>query len=449
MNLRARCSLLLALAALAARAEDDFARAESLRKAGLGYGAFFHQAQVIGEGPSHPRFFEALAEAAAIAEESGDELVAPSVFDRVDRAQLRRLPPEALGRVASMLALLDYRAGKLDEAEQLLALAPKAPQPRYLAGLVQQRKDPGQAEQTFRALAADERAPRELRELAHLALGRVLYGMRRYREASAEYGKLPRFSRHWDEALFEGAYADLQAEDPGAALGRLQSLHSPHLSDEFAPESQNLAAIVYQRRCLYPQAREAIATFDRIYLPIRKQVERVLQDTPPMEMFWQMLEPGDHRLPSPVQRHLAKNERVAAMVGLLQRLKREEQQLRSGALSSTAEGKDLLELYARHEELVAQLAGKFIRGRLADLAHLVEVLDADKEIIRFEVTKGEKEMLEARFDARGQLQGQPLLRPPMPGSGYEYWPFDGEYWPDEIGYYQVTLKDACPARREE
>ena len=99
--------------------------------------------------------------------------------------------------------------------------------------------------------------------------------------------------------------------------------------------------------------------------------------------------------------------------------------------------------------LVAQLAGKFIRGRLVDLAHLVEVLDGDKEIIRFEVTKGENEMLEARFDARGQLQGQRLLRPPMPGSGYEYWPFDGEYWPDEIGYYEVTLKDACPARREQ
>jgi hypothetical protein len=276
-----------------------------------------------------------------------------------------------------------------------------------------------------------------------------LYALRRYREASDEYGKLPRFSRHWDEALFEGAYADLMADDPGAALGKLQSLHSPHLSDEFAPESLNLGAIIYQRSCLYPQAREAIAAFDREYVPMRGELQRILQETPPMEMFWQMIEPRDRRLPSPVQRHLQKNERVAAMVGYLERLDREELRIDAGPLARSPQAQELHDLYARQKNLVAQLAGKFIRGRLSDLSHLIEVLDGDKEVIRFEVTKGEKEMLEARFDARGQLEGQRLLRPPMPASGYEYWPFDGEYWPDEIGYYAITLKDACPARREE
>jgi hypothetical protein len=37
----------------------------------------------------------------------------------------------------------------------------------------------------------------------------------------------------------------------------------------------------------------------------------------------------------------------------------------------------------------------------------------------------------------------------MPQTGHEYWPFDGEYWPDEIGYYRYTVKDACPRSKEE
>ena len=445
MNILLHISLIAALSAPPHPAQDEFSNAESLRKAGLSYAAFFHDVQVIDAGPSQQRFLDAVEAAASIAEESRDELVAPSILDRIDEAQLARLSSEARGRVASMLALLRYRAGKQDEAAALLKLAPDVPQSRYLAGLLQQARAPETALRTFRAVADDERAPANLRELSWLAIGRTLYGLRRYREASDAYRTLPRFSRHWDEALFEGAYADFMAGDPGAALGRLQSLHSPHLSDEFVPESLNLAAIVYQRQCLFPQARETIARFDREYPPMRRELERILQQTTSIETFWEMVEAGDRRLPPPVRKRLEKNERVAAMVSYLQRLRAEEQRIDS----RMPEANELRDLYRRHEALVAQLAGKFIRGRLADLAHLIEVLDRDKDIVRFEVTKGEKEMLEARLDPTAGLDAQRLLRPPMPPSGYEYWPFDGEYWPDEIGYYAVTLKDACPARRPE
>jgi len=77
------------------------------------------------------------------------------------------------------------------------------------------------------------------------------------------------------------------------------------------------------------------------------------------------------------------------------------------------------------------------------------VLQGDRELIAFETTKGEKEMLETRFDADAQLASQRLYRPAIPPTGHEYWPFDGEYWPDEIGFYRYTVKDACPAGRDE
>jgi hypothetical protein len=213
----------------------------------------------------------------------------------------------------------------------------------------------------------------------------------------------------------------------------------------------NLAAIIYHQRCLYPQVREVIARFNREYVPMKEQIKAIVDSNPGIDIYWQMLQPGYARLPEAVQHHLQKNERVEAMVGYIGRLDQETARVeRDSELAKSALGVDLLDLIGKQKALMAQVAGKFIKGRLADMAHLIEVLDGDKEIIGFETTKGEKEMLETSFNVKGQLNSQPLFRPIMPATGHEYWPFDGEYWPDEIGYYKYTLKDACaPKKREE
>ena len=436
------------------RATAGFHLAQTVRKLGYPFAAFSEYAQVLNAGPAHPFYGKALEAVAALTEELSDEVIGPNLLAKADKAEVAKLSPEARSRYAAAVALLDYRAGKYDEAEELIRwVRPATPgyaQARYLEGLLQQRKDPEQAVRTFRAVLEMPGESAGLKELAHLALGRTLYGLKRYQEAAAEYARLPRFSRHWDEGLFEGAYADLQSGDAGAALGKLHGLHSPHLSDEFAPESHNLAAIIYDQVCLYPQVREALARFEREYVPMKDRLKTVASANVPVEDFVRTLDAGDPRLPVPVRKHLAKNERVSSMLDYLGRLDREHQRLRGDQeLSRTALGKDLAEALARQRQLVTQVAGKFVQGRLADLQHLIEVLDGEKEIIGFETTKGEKEMIEARYDVKAALDAQPLFRPEMPQTGHEYWPFDGEYWPDEIGYYRYTLKDACPKKKEQ
>jgi hypothetical protein len=440
------------------RIKAGYYLAQSLNRLGQGLGAFYYYSQIIDSGPQHPYYYKAIEGAVAVIEQSGDELLGPSVLSKAYAEQFSRLPADVGAKVDYSIALLDYRAGKYGEAEQLLRDAGPAngtyPQALYLQGLLQQRKSPRDALQTFREVLAlqDSGKYRDLaglKELTHLAIGRSLYALQRFGEASAEYARLPRFSRHWDEALFEGAYADLMNGDPGGALGKLHSLHSPHLSDELAPESLNLTAVIYHQRCLYPQVREVIAEFNREYVPMKDQLKAILHSTEGTDAFWQMLQPGDARLPSAVQHYLRKNERVASMVGYLARLDAEAAQVKSNEeLSKSPLGPDLLDLIGKQKALMSLVAGKFIQGRLADLLRLIEVLDGDKEIVGFETAKGEKEMLEANLDVKQRLAVQSLSRPPMPQSGHEYWPFDGEYWPDEIGYYRYTIKDACGAAKK-
>jgi hypothetical protein len=435
--------------------EAEYFLAQSLARLGQGFSAFYHYGQIIEAGPGHPYYLEAIEGAVDETLKSRDEVLGPNVLSKAYNPEFRRLPPQVLAKVDYLIALLRFRAGKYEEAEGLLREAPSAgnasPQARYLEGLLQQRKAPLEAVQTLRSILALDGRPdlADLKELTHLALGRSLYGLQRFAEASREYGQLPRFSRHWDEALFEGAYADLMNDDPGGALGKLHGLHSPHLSDEFAPESLNLRAVIYHQRCLYPQVREVIADFNREYVPMKDQLRNIIHSTSATDAYWQMLQPGDARLPSAAQHHLQKNERVSAMVGYIARLDVEAAQVKaSEVLSQSPLGPDLLDLIGKQKALMSQVAGKFIQGRLADMARLIEVLDGDKEILAFETAKGEKEILEGNLDVKERLAAQPLGRPPMPESGHEYWPFDGEYWPDEIGYYRYTIKDACGALKK-
>jgi hypothetical protein len=434
-------------------AEAEFHLAQALERMGFSFSAFTHYAAIVSAGPANPYYLKAIDAAASAAERLRDDVVAPNLFEKAYGEPLSALAPQSLARIRTSLALLGYRAGRFEQATRLAEQVPPGtaayPQAQYLKGLLQERTDPQNAAATFRALAALPGAGGELKELAWIALGRTLYALHRYEEASAAYGNVPRFSRHWDEALFEGAYADLQKGDPGGALGKLHSLQSPHLSDEFVPESLNLMAILYQQRCLYRQVREVLAQFDSEYLPMRDQINELLRSGPALEEYWRMLQPADARLPRAVQRHLQKNERVASMRAYLATLDQEASRVRANPGLNAALKEELLDGIARQKQQSERLAGKFIQGRLADMARLIEVLEGDKELIDFETTKGEKEMLETRFDADAQLASQQLRRPGVPRDGQEYWPFDGEYWPDEIGYYRYTVKDACAGSKDE
>lgn len=444
------------------RFKAEYYLAQALNKLGLGFSSFFYYGQIIKYGPGHPYYFKAVEGAVNVTEAYNDEVLGPNVLNKAYNDQFARLPPQTLSQINYYIALLGYRAGRYSEAEQFLAGVPETSgawaQAQYLAGLLAQRTNPERAAKIFRGILElgterDYRDLASLRELSHLALGRTLYGLRRYSEAAEQYDALPRFSRHWDEALFEGAYADLQNDDPGSALGKLHSLHSPHLSDEFAPESENLAAIIYYENCLYPQVREAVGRFETEYVPMRDQVKTLLALNPSLDSWVTLVTGGTlegQSLPTAVQHHFQKNERISSMLGYVARLDQEAQRLSADdELAKSALGVDLLDLIGKQKALVVQVTGKFIKGRLLDMAHLIDVLDGEKEIIAFETTKGEKEFLEGDVNVRGKLAQQKLYRPEMPPTGHEYWPFDGEYWPDEIGYYKYTLKNACPIRKRE
>ena len=75
---------------------------------------------------------------------------------------------------------------------------------------------------------------------------------------------------------------------------------------------------------------------------------------------------------------------------------------------------------------------------------MIKNLANQGDIIRFESSKAEKNILEAHRDQSTILNQQTLKRPEVPGQDWNYWKFQGEFWLDEMGYYQYAVKNGCP-----
>ncbi|HET6983779.1 MAG TPA: hypothetical protein VFI53_16665, partial [Myxococcaceae bacterium] len=139
---------------------------------------------------------------------------------------------------------------------------------------------------------------------------------------------------------------------------------------------------------------------------------------------------------------LAAEPRIDAGLRLLRALDAER-----ATLTSAGGGSAALEQLDQVRSEAEQATAQAIHARLAEVSASLRDLLEQADVLRFEITKGEKELLDADVDQRKLLASRAL--PPLPtgGPADERWRVDGEWWSDEIGYERATLKDGCPVQK--
>src|SRR5262249_42730190 len=92
-----------------------------------------------------------------------------------------------------------------------------------------------------------------------------------------------------------------------------------------------------------------------------------------------------------------------------------------------------------------QATAQAIHGRLAEVSASLRDLLEQADVLRFEMTRGEKELLDADIDQRKLLASRPL--PPLPtgGPARDGGGGGGEALSYKSGVERATLKDGCPA----
>lgn len=447
----------------------EYFLALTLSKMGLHHAALMYDRFIIDQGPEHPYYLKAVENLLDVMDAIGDRQVIPSILDTQYNEKFAELPTDLINRINFLVALWSHQQRKLEDSESFLEAVPADaktyPRARYLRGVQVARaaQDAGeegaalytQASGLFDEVLKLENGEKvtfddlaELKELATLALARVRYAEGRFEEAMELYARIPRYSRHWRDALFEGAYAAFQNDDYGKALGLLHTLHSPVAKDQSLPESWLLKSYIYYFSCLFDDSKAALGQLQATYPELGKEIDTLLGAKREPEFFYDLLTKGtaDEVTLSPSLRNeLLADESLRSYRSYIVALETEVAQINqidewkvSGLQRALAESLD------QNRNIFRATAGRAVQRGIGRLKLDIELQDGNADIVRFEMAKREKDLLESGHDPERVLAGQRLGRPRMPASGAEYWEFDGEYWPDEVGYYQYTVKNACP-----
>jgi hypothetical protein len=446
------------------RMKSEYYLASSFQKKGMPVSAFIYYDTILRAGKTHPFHLKAVEGLVNVQDTLDDQYLIPSELNKYyDPEAWATLPAEILARVNFLIATIDNRRGKLDEGRDFAqAVPPEASvylKAQYLLGIIfadtrypgDTKKSQEDAINAFETVVNSKVAGQKdevlTKQLSLLGLGRVYYGLERFDKSSEAYQRVPRFSKYWDQALFENGFARYKNDDPGGGLGSLQALHAPQFAGAFQPESWYLKSVIYYESCLYEEAKAALAAFDELYLPMAEKLKPIVEaeQRDPAEYFKLVDVADSEKVPKAVLNFVRSNERMLGVFSMLKQIDVEKKMLEDNSAWRAARLSNELTTYLdSNRGTLQQVAGALAKNRLVEAYKQIKFFADQAEIVRFETSKAEKELAEAGVDQKAVLKKQAIYRPAMPAENWNYWKFQGEFWRDEIGYYQYTLKKGCP-----
>jgi tetratricopeptide (TPR) repeat protein len=472
--------------------EARFRQAVALARDGLYHSALGRFDEVLSRGAQGSRFFaNSLEWLFYLGRRTASE---SAVLSRVARFANEPIPPGFQDKFHTLLARYTYERGlALSEAGQAAESRKAYEEARRLASLVKGQEPPGlgsgeveasspadgnlvakarfvealvlyaqgssqAAVEAFKdvvRLTNPRRAqipdPR-LRELAFLELARIHYEYRQNRYAIFYYQRMPWGGPSWLEGLWESSYAYYRIGDYEKALGNLITLHSPYFEDEYFPESHILKAIIYYENCRYPEARGILESFNADYEPVFGELERLTGAGAPQGLFDLLDAVRKGRAQAgPALRKVSKAvftdrniERLDVSIGEVEeeidrKLPRTRDPFRGSALAQDLKR----QLETERSRLVAEASARSRQKLEYERDALRELLQQALRI-QIEVSRQEREALEQSLAAGGKGE---VVRPykfsAAVSDEHEFWPYQGEFWRDELGTYAYTLTKGC------
>ncbi len=332
------------------------------------------------------------------------------------------------------------------------------------------------AENVYAALAevsSDAGVTNKVRVNAMMGKARTLYQRKLFAEAIDSYREIPRDTEQWHDSLFESTWAMLQDGRFRSALSNFHSLHSPFYDDFYQPESLLLRAIVYHYICRYDEMETTLRLFERVYGPVQRELRSTLMSTSPSsavslyrevrkidesfdelkkatkaKRMSQLQSQSQTQVPFLVARQVLREGDIRRNLSYIRNLEAERKKIDQAPATwrESRVGRYARRVVERRIDATQQATGRLIRRHLeriqVDLAGHFE----QSSLIRLDMLSGKKESV------KKEIAGKGLLRDTVDDqqdrnfyiqNGYDFWPFKGEYWLDEIGNFHYLGVKAC------
>lgn len=346
----------------------------------------------------------------------------------------------------------------LEYLNKLPRTAQEYPESRYLAGVAQLDPEvndiPGALRNFEAAILAAEAAPggnEDVLQMGYLALARVFFEVGFYDVALFYYQQIPRESSRHADAVFESAWSYFMKNDFERALGAFHSLHSPFYDQRYYPELYILEATVYLNLCKFPKSHRSLAEFNRRYLDQRPVLRSFLDSTIEPREYWEMMnrvyENGSEpELPRLFTNAVLENISFANIHRVIRSLEAERASLLANIDALGDFGEQVLERVEEQLETNIEEGGIVIMNRLTAVDRELEEWQSSATRIEIDIeTEGidqlRRELQNSDFEtAERAAPGTTLM---VVADDWQSWPFEGEYWVDEVGNYRSRMRTEC------
>ena len=427
--------------------------------------------RIVQKGPAHPNYNETLQWLASLTHQPVDTGIVLEKIGKYNRQELEAPQLEAVrDELYFLLGKYNYNKGKFQEAISLFNLVPAKsafyPQAKLFEGATYVRQYTAKpAVEAFKAvlLAAEESQDPKVRpfqDLANLSLARVFYSTGQFKMATKYFDRVSPESYDWPNSLFEASWANFMLKQEGysKALGDIHTLRAPFFEYFVKPESVaealTVKATIYFYNCLFERAANSIQEFNDWVPQVAEGLAKALTGNPANDQFYALavkIRSGKSGLPPAVERAaraVLSDRSLVRRFDAIRELDRELVQLERAEASwrNTTVATNLNSEIGVTRALAVNEAGEIARKRVERLVNEFRVLITRVIKIEYEILQGEKGTLEEDVKSESQSEASGRSRDISNvriDDEHEFWPFMGEYWRDELGYYRYKLLNKC------
>ncbi|HXK19507.1 MAG TPA: hypothetical protein VNG33_16975 [Polyangiaceae bacterium] len=309
-----------------------------------------------------------------------------------------------------------------------------------------------------------------MRDLAYLSMARTYYSSSITLDAETNaptvnstklsaavkyWNQVDQTSEYWLDALFEESWAYFMAGDYPRSLGNIHTLGAPYFPNSFYPESEVLKAIIYFTNCNYDAATTVVAKFNLKYTPIRDQLEGILKNYKGEnreDAFFKFLldvREGKGDIPAsvrPIVEIALSDRQLLRNIDYVKLLEEEEKRFKKSPadFQSSGLGMEVSDALKLARDLAVRQAGELALGRYQRYVDELNEHLRNGEKILIDITAAQRNLLDEKLQTNQVSKAEAkIFGVVKPDEEHVIWPFNGEYWRDELGFYRQVVESAC------
>ena len=410
---------------------------------------------------------KAMEKLIAAANSLGDQHILDYVMSKMQVSDLEKM---AVDVYYFKLASVSYDKGLLDQAIQYAKLSiQKNPQNESainLLGIAYLKKNDTQNAidiyQRLLGIYAKKGNFNPKKGYTTLNLARAYYQAKNFEAAAEYYRSISKDNSAYRESLTELGWSYLQIGKVKSALSVIHTLHTPYYENYFEPESLVLRAILLNYLCQFDESEKAIKSFKDNYESTLDVINNWTSNSgatndalAEINFATEILKNESAsnatlsnyrgRIPFKVTRSVLKDYRMQGLYNTYNLVREESRAAKKmfGSLN-TLLNPFLDKVYSGRISYFKNQLGIKFNEVISSIEKNISYYNQQITFVNYELLETKKNQLKLKIATKDKAKvNEDENRNFYIKNGYRYWPFQGEFWIDEIGNYQYLGASYC------